>query len=188
MAYRKVSMIELKEILLRIADGQSKRQVRKIMSIHGIALNRYLDIAIELGVDIKTLIRDKITDDFVASIKSRVTTTLSNLIIPLDRLLLQHKDELEEYLKSNVSMSKIVRMLQREDVQVPKSSIHRFIKSKLGSYVNDTITVRLTESQPGYYAQQAKYFLIVTIRVKYITPQSQLKFHSLWSRKFQTHT
>lgn len=153
MAYRKVDMIELKEILLRIADGQSKRQVRKVMGIDGITLNGYLDIAKELGVDITGLTRDKITDELVASIKSKVTTVSSNLIIPRDRLLLPHKDEIEGYLKGNMSRSKIVRMLEREDVSVSKSSLHRFIKSQLGSYVTGNITVRLPESQPDHYAQ-----------------------------------
>jgi len=60
MAYRKVDMIEPKEILLRIEDGQSKRKVRKVMGIHGVTLNRYLDIAKELGVDTKN-------PDFVSS-------------------------------------------------------------------------------------------------------------------------
>jgi len=36
MAYRKVSMIEIKEILLRIAKGQSKRGIRKDLSVHGL--------------------------------------------------------------------------------------------------------------------------------------------------------
>jgi hypothetical protein len=34
MGYRKVGMTDLKEIFLRIAEGQSKRKVREIMGIH----------------------------------------------------------------------------------------------------------------------------------------------------------
>jgi hypothetical protein len=68
MAYRKVGMIQLKEIFLRICDGQSKRQVREVMGIHGNTLNKYLDIARDLGTDIATCTRDDITDELIESV------------------------------------------------------------------------------------------------------------------------
>lgn len=43
MAYRKVSMIEIKKILLRITKGQTKRGIRKELSVHGLTLNRYIE-------------------------------------------------------------------------------------------------------------------------------------------------
>jgi hypothetical protein len=153
MAYRKVDMIEVKEILLRIADGQSKRHIRKTMGIHGQTLNRYLDIAQKMGVDTKALTKETITDELVATIKSKVSTAPSKLVIPRDKLLLPNKDKIEEYLNNGVSMSKILRILQREGVLVSKSSLHRFIKSHLGAYVNSHFTVRLPEPCCAHYAQ-----------------------------------
>ena len=44
MAYRKVQMLEIKEILLRIVKGQSKRKIRRDLKIHGIT-NQYQDLA-----------------------------------------------------------------------------------------------------------------------------------------------
>lgn len=44
MAYIKVHMLEIKEILLRIAKGQSKRRIRRDLKIHGVNINHYLDI------------------------------------------------------------------------------------------------------------------------------------------------
>jgi len=49
MAYRKVAMIEIKEILYRISRGQAKRTIRRDLGIYGQTLNRYLDAATSLG-------------------------------------------------------------------------------------------------------------------------------------------
>ena len=51
MTYRKVSMIEIKEILLRIAKGQSKRKIRRDLCVHGLTINRYIEEAKCLGID-----------------------------------------------------------------------------------------------------------------------------------------
>jgi len=51
MVYRKVSMIEIKEILLRIAKRQSKRKIRRDLNVHGLTINRYIKECICLGID-----------------------------------------------------------------------------------------------------------------------------------------
>ena len=45
MVYRKVSMIEVKEILTRVARGQTKRKIRRDLSVHGLTINRYIEEA-----------------------------------------------------------------------------------------------------------------------------------------------
>ena len=73
MAYRKVHMLEIKEILLRIARGQSKRRIRKDLKIHGITINRYLDISRSQGIDPIEAGPDGITDDLCHAIKAKIT-------------------------------------------------------------------------------------------------------------------
>ena len=51
MVYRKVSMIEIKEILTRIVKGQSKRKIRRDLSVHNLTINRYIEEAKCLGID-----------------------------------------------------------------------------------------------------------------------------------------
>ena len=109
MAYRKVDMIELKEIFLRIAEGQTKRKVREVMGIHGITLNKYLDISKGMGVDIVTCKRDAITDSLIESVEQRIGIVKGKVDIPpRDRLLLPVKDRIEDYFKKDVPGTKIV--------------------------------------------------------------------------------
>ena len=51
MAYRKVSMIEIKEILIRVAKGQTKRKIRRDLRVHGLTINRYIEEAKSLGIN-----------------------------------------------------------------------------------------------------------------------------------------
>ena len=154
MAYRKVDMIELKEIFLRIAEGQSKRKVREVMGIHGITLNKYLDISKEMGVDIAICTKDAITDSLIESVEKRIGIVKGKVDIPpRDRLLLPVMDRIEDYLKKDVPGTKIVEMLARQGIEVSQSSFYRFVRDHFGSYAKNNITVRLPETKPGVYGQ-----------------------------------
>ena len=121
MAYRKVGMIQLKEIFLRICDGQSKRQVREVMGIHGNTLNKYLDIAKDLGIDIATCERDDITDELIESVYLRIGIIKDRPdTAPRGLILLPHKDRIEDYLKKDVPGTKIVKILAREDIEITR--------------------------------------------------------------------
>ncbi len=147
-------MIELKEIFLRICQGQSKRKVREIMGIHGITLNKYLDISKEIGVDIATCGRDAITASLIESVEKKIGIVVGKVDIPpRDRLLLPVKDKIEAYLKKDVPGTKIVEILARNGVEVSQSAFYRFVRDHLGSYGKNNVTVRLPETKPGVYAQ-----------------------------------
>jgi hypothetical protein len=154
MAYRKVGMIQLKEIFLRICDGQSKRQVREVMGIHGNTLNKYLDIARDLGTDIATCRRDDITDELIESVHQKIGIIKDRPdTAPRDVILLPYKDRIEDYLKKDVPGTKIVKILAREDTQISQTSFYRFVKTHLPQYAKSNITVRLPETKAGIYAQ-----------------------------------
>ena len=114
MAYRKVGMIQLREVFFRICNGQSKRQVREVMGIHGNTLNKYLDIARELGTDITTCTKGDITDELIESVHERIGIKDRPDTPPREVILLPLKDRIEDYLKKDVPRApKIVRILKK---------------------------------------------------------------------------
>lgn len=154
MAYRKVAMIQLREIFFRIAGGQSKRQVREVMAIHGNTLNKYLDIARGLGTDITTCTRSDITDKLIESVHKRIGIIKDRPDTPpRDVTLLPLKDRIEDYLKKDVPGTKIVRILKNEGIEISQTSFYRFVKTHLPQYAKNNITVRLPETKAGIYAQ-----------------------------------
>lgn len=154
MAHRKVGIIDLREIFYRIAGGQSKRQVREVMSIHGNTLNKYLDIAKELGVDVAECTRGAITDELIESVYERIGIKKQGPgVPPRDMVLLPLKEKIEGYLKKDVPGTKIVKILSREDIEISQTSFYRFVRVHLSQYAKNNITVRLPETKTGIYAQ-----------------------------------
>lgn len=154
MTYRKVSMIEIKEILLRIAKGQSKRKIRRDLSVHGLTINRYIEEAKCLGIDPQDCDFSQISDNLCSAIARNVTTVKKDEsnICPRDILLLPVKGRIEAYLKDGITKAKIRKLLARDGIAISESSFLRFVKEHF-SHLNKNITVRLPETEPGQYAQ-----------------------------------
>ena len=154
MAYRRIHVIEIKEILLRIARGQSKRKIRKDMHMHADTVNKYIDISRSLGVDPLRAGELLITDELCIKVKQKISNACNETkVSPRDMVLLPVKDKIEGYLKQDLTKTKILCLLERENIKVGRSSFYRFVNSYFKNYSNSNITVRLPESQPGKYAQ-----------------------------------
>ena len=153
MAYRKVSMIEIKEILLRIAKGQSKRGIRRDLSVHGLTINRYIEEAKCLGINPEDCDLSQISDNLCSAIARNTTTTKAKgVVYPRDIILLPVKDRIETYLKDGITKAKIIRLLARDGIAVSESSFLRFVKANF-SHLAKNITVRLPETDPAKYVQ-----------------------------------
>jgi len=150
MVYREVHMIEIKEILTRIAGGQSIRSISNALGIHRDTIRNYFKLAIKFGFSPGS--KDSITDELV--LKVRRSLFSPNTELPeRDNLLLPVKDKIEQYLKKGIKGSKIIILLARQGIYVKRDSFYRFTKQHCESVVRKNITVRLPETEPGVYAQ-----------------------------------
>jgi len=146
-------MIEIKEILTRIAKGQSKRKISRGLNIHGLTINRYIKECICLGINPEECGPSQITDNLCSAIARNVTTVKKDRsdICPRDKLLLHVKDRIEAYLKEGLTKTKIRELLRRYGITVSESSFLRFVNSHF-SKLSKNITVRLPETEPAKYA------------------------------------
>ena len=145
-------MIEVKEILTRIANDHSIRSVSNALAIHRDTIRNYLNLAAGFGFDKNN--KQSITDDLVSKVKNCLFS--SNKIeyaSPRDSLLLPVKDKIEAYLSQGLKGSKIIILLARQGINVKSDSFYRFVKEHCESYRRKNITVRLPETEPGAYAQ-----------------------------------
>lgn len=124
------------------------------MGIHSNTLNKYLDLARDLGMDITTCTRYDITDELIESVHQRIgiIKDRSNTA-PRDVILLPLKDRIEDYPKKDVPGTKIVKILAREDIEISQTSFFRFVKTHLPQYAKSSISVRLPKTKAGIYAQ-----------------------------------
>lgn len=153
MVFRRVHMIEIKEILLRITAKDSIRNVSFSLSVHRETIRNYIELAKRHGFDPHEDSRSEITDALIEKIKADIASASSkSLLIPRNEILLPHKDEIEKYLESGLKGSKIIALLARKKIKVSRQSFYRFVQQCEG-YRKAKITVRLPESQPGQYSQ-----------------------------------
>ncbi len=94
MVYSKVSMIEIKEILLRATDGYGIRAISKSLGIHRKTIKGYINLAKELGVKLDS--KDNITDEIVGKIKAKMLSDKNKKVLSTrDKILLPHKEKIE---------------------------------------------------------------------------------------------
>jgi len=145
-------MIEIKEILTRLANGNSIRSISIALGIHRDTIRNYLNLATSFGFVKES--KDSITDDLVSKIKQCLFSSYNtNNLCPRESLLLPVKDKIEEYLSHGIKGSKIVILLSRQGINVTSDSFYRFVKDNCDNYRRKNITVRLPETDPGKYAQ-----------------------------------
>lgn len=150
MGFRKVHMLEIKDILLRISNKESVRRISTSLGIHRKTIKNYLDAAVRFGFNPDE--KESITDDLLSKVKSAGSKSTGK-IAPREAILMPLKDKIEAYLAQGLKGSKIITLLKREGIDVSIDAFYRFVRSSCSSYKSKKITVRLTESAPGDYLQ-----------------------------------
>lgn len=145
-------MVEIKEILTRLASGRSIRSVSNTLGIHRDTIRHYLNLAESFGF-VKNS-KGSITDDLVSKVRQSLFSSYNtNSLCPRESLLLPVKDKIEQYLKQGLKGSKIIILLARQGITVTSDSFYRFVKDNCEAYRRKNITVRLPETDPGQYVQ-----------------------------------
>ena len=73
MVYREVSMVEIKEILLRIVSKSTVRNISKSLGVHRDTIKNYVALARKYGFDPYKDSKDMITDELIQKIKSCIS-------------------------------------------------------------------------------------------------------------------
>ena len=139
-------MVEIKEILTRVANGYSIRSISNTLGIHRDTIKNYLNLAVGFGF-VKDN-KDSITDELVSKVRHCLFSSYNtNNLCPRDSLLLPVKDKIEKYLEQGLKGSKIVMLLSRQGINVTSDSFYRFVKDNCDSYRRKNITVRLPKDR-----------------------------------------
>src|SRR4030043_265053 len=73
MVYREVHVIEIKEILTRLANGHSIRSISNSLGIHRDTIRNYCSLALGFGFDKNN--KNSITDDLVSKVRQSLFST-----------------------------------------------------------------------------------------------------------------
>lgn len=147
MAYREVTVIEVREVLRQWLMGVAKARIALNTGTDRKTVRRYVTFAEREGLSVERG-PDALTDELVARI-------LSGLRGQRDR---EHGDAwarceeakafVEKLLKQDVRLTKVHRLMRRNGVEVPYSTLHRYAVEALG-FGRKAATVPVIDGQPG---------------------------------------
>lgn len=145
MAYREVTMLEVREVLRLWLSGVGKKPIAAQLGLDIKTVRRYLRAAEESGLAPGAQL---VTED-------RFAQVLLALRSPRERPhgeswehCLREREFIARHLAQRLKLSKVWRLLARRGVEIPYPTLHRFAVAELG-FGATTATVPVADCEPG---------------------------------------
>lgn len=146
MAYREVTMVEVKEVLRLWLAGVAKKRIARTLGANPKTVRRYTELAAAQGLapgpQAAALTAERLEAILVA-LKSGAGRPRGE---GWERCL-EHRAFIEQKLRG-VKLSKVRRLLRRQGVDIPYATLHRFAVAELG-YGRRSSTIPLADGEPG---------------------------------------
>jgi len=151
MAYREVTMFEVKEVLQLWLAGRAKKKIARLVGLDPKTVRRYVRLAEEAGLS-KTGGLEALTDDVVAEVVAALRAVPGRPRGGSRALCEQHRAFIDKQLRGRVRLSKVRRLLKRRGVQIPYATLHRFAVAELG-FGRAALTIPVADCEPGEEVQ-----------------------------------
>src|SRR5918996_2445938 len=150
MAFRELTMIDVKELLRRFQAGESERRAARDCGADRKTVKRYYEAAAACGLGVG----DELTEDLVAQIARKVQRRPPPAPSEAWRALIPFRERIEGWLSGErpLRLVRIHELLQRDGVRVSYNTLRRYVQRELG-VGGPRITVRLADAAPGEEAQ-----------------------------------
>ncbi len=149
MAYREVTMLELKEVLRLWLSGAGKKPIAAQLGLDVKTVRRYLRAADACGLTPGAqLFTDEQFAQVIAALRSPVERTHGESW----ELCLRERDFIAQHLLQRLKLSKVQRLLLRRGVEIPYPTLHRFAVAEL-DFGRAATTVPVADCGPGAEVQ-----------------------------------
>lgn len=147
MAFREVTMIEVREVLRLWVAGVPKKRIAAQVRIDPKTVRRYVDQARVLGLGPEGGV-EQVDDAFLARLLERLRPVVARERGDGWALCVEHREFLATRLAQRIRLTKVRKLLQRQGVLVPYSTLHRFAVAELG-FGRSAATVPVADGEPG---------------------------------------
>jgi transposase len=151
MAFREVSVVQIKELLRRWLHGDGERLIARGVGVARATARKYIEAALELGVD-RSGGEDQLTDELIGQICERVRPRRPDGHGESWRRLLGEEQQIKTWVDDGLTVVKIGILLKRRGVDVPQRTVARFAVERCGAG-RRTTTVRVDDPPPGRECQ-----------------------------------
>jgi hypothetical protein len=147
MAYREVSVYEIKEVLRLWLRGEGYRAIDRLSGVDRKTVRRYIEAAVAAG-----LTRDggeaQLTDVVIGLVCERVRPARPAGHGAGWESLLPHEAEIKAWVAKDLKLVKVQDLLARQGVVVVYRTLNRFATQRCGFGAAKT-TVRVNDGEPG---------------------------------------
>lgn len=126
MAYREVTMIEIKEVLRLRSLGAAKKRIAAQLRLDPKTVRRYVEVGEAHGIVAgggPEQLTDALLDAVIAELKKPVPHEHGEAW----KLCERERSFIEGHLENDVRLTKIRKLLQRQGVAVPYATLHRHV-------------------------------------------------------------
>ena len=147
MAYREVTMVEIREVLRLWLAGVPKKGIARQLSLDPKTVRRYVAGAEGVGID---------RDQGAAGLTEELfTEVLVALKVSCERPRGESWERCETvrefisgHLRNRVRLTKVCKLLCRQGVDIPYATLHRFAVAELG-FGRRAPTIPVADGEPG---------------------------------------
>jgi transposase len=148
MAFREVSVVEIRELLRLWLQGKSARTIARLSGVHRETVANYVDAARIAGLE-EGAAESAITEALLAEVIAAQRPARRSGHGTAWEVCVSQRDWIQARLGQQLTLTKTHALLERErGVVVPYSTLHRFAKQQLG-FGRDRTTVRIADCAPG---------------------------------------
>jgi transposase len=147
MAFREVSVVQIKELLRRWLAGEGERSAARGAGVARMTARNYIAAAIAHGLD-RGGGEDQLTEELIGQICEQVRPKRPDGHGESWRRLLQEEEQIKSWVKQGLTVVKIGVLLGRIGVDVPPRTLARFCVERCGAG-RRRVTVRVADPPPG---------------------------------------
>jgi transposase len=151
MAYREVSVIEIREVLRLWLAGHSLREVTRLAGLDRKTVRRYVQAAEAAGVS-RGGGDGQLTEELLGAVVGVVRPDRPRGNGASWEAIAGQREQIAMWLKQDLTLAKIHMLLGRRGVVVPYRTLHRFAVAEFG-FGRRQPTVRVADGKPGQEVQ-----------------------------------
>jgi transposase len=148
MAFREVSVVQIKEVLRLWLRGGGERTIAQGVGIDRKTAKRYVQAAQELGLN-RSGAEEQLTDELLGQLVERVRPHRPDGHGESWRTLLEREKQIKGWVDDELTVVKIGILLARVGVVVPHRTLARFCVERCGASRRSATTVRVDDPPPG---------------------------------------
>lgn len=145
MAYREVTMLEVREVLRLWLSGVGKKPIAAQLGLDIKTVRRYLRAAAECGLAPGAQL---VTDEQFAQVIAALHSPRERPHGESWEQCQREREFIAQQLGQRLKLSKVQRLLARRGVEIPYPTLHRFAVAELGFGATAT-TVPVADCEPG---------------------------------------